>query len=227
MSGLLVSVRDAEEARAALAGGATIIDVKEPSRGSLGAADPGAMRAVAEAIGNAVPLSAALGELCQQPPVDTAALTSYAFAKFGLSNCGQDRAWSQQWQIAQQALPNAVSLVAVAYADWQACAAPNPSEVIKTAANANCPVVLLDTFDKTQGDLLAHINQHQLADFIQQIRQCQMRSAIAGGLTIDTIARLLPLQPDWFAVRGAACGGQRTHRISTQCVRNLAELIQG
>ena len=37
--GLLVSVRSADEAIAALAGGADVIDVKEPNRGALGAAD--------------------------------------------------------------------------------------------------------------------------------------------------------------------------------------------
>ena len=37
--GLLVSVRSAAEALSALAGGADVIDVKEPNRGSLGAAD--------------------------------------------------------------------------------------------------------------------------------------------------------------------------------------------
>ena len=37
--GLLVSVRSAAEALAALAGGADVIDVKEPNQGSLGAAD--------------------------------------------------------------------------------------------------------------------------------------------------------------------------------------------
>ena len=37
--GLLVSVRDAAEAELALAGGADVIDVKEPNRGSLGAAE--------------------------------------------------------------------------------------------------------------------------------------------------------------------------------------------
>jgi uncharacterized protein (UPF0264 family) len=38
MTGLLVSVRDAAEAADALAGGADLIDVKEPNAGSLGAA---------------------------------------------------------------------------------------------------------------------------------------------------------------------------------------------
>ena len=36
---LLVSVRSADEVAAAMAGGADIIDAKEPARGSLGAVD--------------------------------------------------------------------------------------------------------------------------------------------------------------------------------------------
>ncbi len=40
MTRLLVSVRSAAEAEIALSAGADLIDVKEPSRGSLGAADP-------------------------------------------------------------------------------------------------------------------------------------------------------------------------------------------
>ena len=39
MTQLLVSVRSAEEAEAALAGGAHLIDIKEPTRGALGHAD--------------------------------------------------------------------------------------------------------------------------------------------------------------------------------------------
>jgi len=60
---LLVSVRDAAEARAALVGGADLIDVKEPSRGSLGRAEADTIAAVAHAVGGRTPVSAALGEL--------------------------------------------------------------------------------------------------------------------------------------------------------------------
>ena len=67
MTRLLVSVRDASEALAALAGGADIIDVKEPTRGSLGMADGDAVAGVVEAVGERVPVSAALGELCEWP----------------------------------------------------------------------------------------------------------------------------------------------------------------
>ena len=37
---LLVSVRSADEAEAAIAGGADVIDVKEPSHGPLGMSEP-------------------------------------------------------------------------------------------------------------------------------------------------------------------------------------------
>src|SRR5947209_19533370 len=66
-SHLLVSVRDAVEAAAALAGGANLIDIKEPSRGPLGRADLAVTAAVLQAVGGRVPVSAALGELRDCP----------------------------------------------------------------------------------------------------------------------------------------------------------------
>lgn len=61
--GLLVSVRDSAEAAAALDGGATIIDVKEPRHGPLGAAEPEAIAAVARVVGTRRPWTMACGDL--------------------------------------------------------------------------------------------------------------------------------------------------------------------
>src|SRR6478736_6242224 len=60
---LLVSVRSAAEAAAAVTGGADIIDAKEPSRGSLGPVEPTVLRAIAEALPGGTPLSVALGDV--------------------------------------------------------------------------------------------------------------------------------------------------------------------
>ena len=71
---LLVSVRNAEEALMAVRGGADIIDVKEPSNGSLGRASVENLLAIADVLKlqqqhadrvriEAVPLSVALGEV--------------------------------------------------------------------------------------------------------------------------------------------------------------------
>jgi uncharacterized protein (UPF0264 family) len=60
---LLVSVRDVAEAEAALAGGADIIDIKEPRRGALGMADAAMIAEIVACVDRRVPVSAALGEL--------------------------------------------------------------------------------------------------------------------------------------------------------------------
>src|SRR5438128_7219254 len=59
---LLVSVADAPEARAALLGGADVIDAKDPRGGALGAVRPERLRTLCDAVGTGRPLSAALGD---------------------------------------------------------------------------------------------------------------------------------------------------------------------
>src|SRR4051794_5358072 len=87
---LLVSVRSAEEAEAALAGGAGLIDVKEPARGSLGAADPTVIAEVLHAVGGRAPVSAALGELLDAPM--ELPRSELSFVKWGLSGA-QGKDW--------------------------------------------------------------------------------------------------------------------------------------
>src|SRR2546421_8597639 len=82
--GLLVSVRSAVEAVAALHGGAALIDVKEPRRGSLGRAEDATIAAVVACIAGRVPVSAALGELVEPESVPYAG-SGLAFMKWGLA----------------------------------------------------------------------------------------------------------------------------------------------
>jgi hypothetical protein len=99
MPGLLVSVRSADEARSALAGGATVIDIKEPARGPLGRANADIWRDVVEAVGEAVPVSAALGEIADWRglgAVEARTWRKLAYCKLGLAGAGEgwERAWS-------------------------------------------------------------------------------------------------------------------------------------
>src|SRR5216110_1714211 len=70
---LLVSVADAAEARAALGGGADIIDAKEPRHGALGAVAPEVLRTIRDAVGSRRPVSVALGDCGSARAVETAA----------------------------------------------------------------------------------------------------------------------------------------------------------
>ena len=63
--GLLVSVRSAAEAAEALAGGVSIVDVKEPLKGALGRAEPAVISGIAAAVGSRVPWTMACGELAE------------------------------------------------------------------------------------------------------------------------------------------------------------------
>src|SRR5256885_2654421 len=59
---LLVSVKNAAEAAAALAGGADVIDAKDPAAGALGAVAPRVFRDIRALVGDAKPVTAALGD---------------------------------------------------------------------------------------------------------------------------------------------------------------------
>jgi len=79
---LLVSVRNASEAGSALAGGADIIDAKEPLNGPLGAVSSDVLHRIASTVGNAAPVSAALGEISEDDVLDRAVAARQAGVTF-------------------------------------------------------------------------------------------------------------------------------------------------
>ena len=69
MTSLLASVTGPDEAAVALAHGADIIDLKDASRGALGALDRDVLRATVAAVGGRRPASAVTGDLPMEPDV--------------------------------------------------------------------------------------------------------------------------------------------------------------
>ena len=231
MTALLVSVRSAAEAEAALAGGAAVIDIKEPDRGALGAADPRTWRAVLSAVAGRAPVSAALGELfpANRGTASAGALAAQtaglAFAKIGLARAAACRVWQERWREALACLPQSVAAVAVAYADWPAADAPPPEEVIDAGAELGCTLLLVDTFGKTRGDLLSHLPLPALEDVTRRARRRGMQVVLAGSLTKRLVRDVLPLSPALVAVRGAACKFDRRSAIDAALVRELAAIL--
>ncbi len=211
---LLVSVRSAAEAKAAVAGGAAIIDVKEPRLGSLGRADFSVWQDVRSSVPSHVTLSVALGELTdwlRAPPivVPPSAWSGISFQKLGLAGASPD--WSQRWRELRHylgaALHTSPHWVAVVYTDWQAAGAPAPDAVISACASANeCRGVLIDTWDKSRPGAI----NCSFRRWINQAREAGRFVALAGGLDESTISELSDLEPDIVAVRGAACLGRRS-----------------
>lgn len=227
MSGLLVSVRNASEAQAALAGGASIVDIKEPLHGSLGAAAPQTVTEVARALRGKVLLSVALGEILERSedffPGDLPA--GIEFAKFGLAGCASEPQWESKWIRLLRQLPDNVTRVAVAYADWQQAFSPNPREVISLGARQQCRAVLIDTYRKDSGSLLNHLTSDELTEIVHLGRQFGMLVVLAGSVDLPLIKRLSVLEPDYFAVRGAVCHGSRTGPLDPGRVRQLVDFL--
>jgi hypothetical protein len=227
MTKLLVSVRDAVEAEIALRGGADLIDVKEPARGPLGAADAATIRAVVARVAGRAPVSAALGELLSGQRLEQSLAGQVCYAKFGLAGCRRESDWTLRWQAALKSLPRGVVPVAVAYADWTAAGAPQPRDVMALAVALGCGAVLVDTFDKTRGALGCHVGLAELDRWIAALRAAGLVSVVAGGLGEADFDQILPLRPDYLGVRGAACIGDRTGRLDARRVGRLAALAHG
>src|SRR5262245_60324539 len=86
---LLVSARNAADAAAALAGGADIVDAKEPSEGALGAVTIEVLRDMLSTVDAARPVSAALGDAedaeALERYVRARAVEGVAFVKIGFA----------------------------------------------------------------------------------------------------------------------------------------------
>ena len=225
MTGLLVSVRSREEARAALAGGADLIDIKEPSRGSLGAAELNTWREIQETVGSKVPISAALGELLDFAEETVRHLHGMQYAKLGLAGCREACEWRQRWAAARALISCYAIPVAVAYADWQVAKSPTPDDVLQTAVDVGYDLLLLDTYQKSQGTLLDVMSVNELERFVKLARSHTIRVVLGGSLSSESILAVLHLAPDFIAVRGAVCRGTRTGNVDERLVRQLAGLI--
>jgi hypothetical protein len=226
VTGLLVSVRSASEAEAALRGGATLIDVKEPRDGSLGRATVAQWAQVAAAVAQRAPVSVAWGELRDAADdVPSAMPASVAFAKCGLAGCAAWRDWPQRWRNWAERLPPPVAPVAVLYADWQAAGAPPPNQILQHAVAHRCRALLCDTWAKDGRTLLDHLAPAALGALTCAARRCGMLIVLAGALHVGDLRDVLALEPDFVAVRGAVCQGGRTGTVHEHRVAEFAQAL--
>lgn len=241
--GLLVSVRNLTEAKVAAEAGVAIIDLKEPFDGPLAAVAP----AVLDEIGawirslpegdSPFPLpvwSMACGELRdwilnpERSPLEPERRRhpAFSFVKFGLAGCSRIHDWETALdRVWKQGFPDA-GRVAVAYADWAKAGAPRPDAVLAAAVRLQCAVLLVDTFDKSCGNLMQFADAAGLGMLVEQAHAAGMQVALAGSLRLADIPAVCSFGPDLVAVRSAACEGGRTGTVSGARIAVLQTALQ-
>ncbi len=231
---LLISVRDALEAVAAMDGGADIIDIKEPDRGSLGQASAEVMEDIHQALRArkrfSGPISAALGELLDLPTsADRDVLIpALTWMKVGLSGCHRAN-WQPVWRQLQQQVRSRHSdcrLIAVVYADWTTCQAPAVDQIVDEMLASDSPGVLFDTFEKHGKSLFDYLPPKVLRLWIRELRARGRFVALAGSIDRQHLPELMALAPDIIAVRSAVCVGGRTGRVTNEQVAAFRAAMQ-
>jgi (5-formylfuran-3-yl)methyl phosphate synthase len=231
---LLVSVRSAAEVAAALAGGADIIDAKEPARGSLGPVDPSALREISASVPPSIPLSAALGDFEGGADaadaigaLDLPARPAEVFVKLGLVRGAGDGA-ETSLRAAVAAARTArcrPRIVVVAYADQSEIDGTGPGEVARLAARVGAHGVLLDTSSKDGRDLFTFMAPAQVKAWVCAARTVGLMAAVAGSLRTESLGWIREIDPTVVGVRGAACTGGREGTIDAEKVRELRRTL--
>jgi uncharacterized protein (UPF0264 family) len=229
---LLVSVVSAVEARRALAGGADVVDVKDPREGALGAPSPLVLSEVVRVVGGAAPISVALGDLPDLP--HTAALAARGavecgatYVKVGLRGVRSlDRAVAVMGAVLD-AVGGQVAVIAVAYADAGALdpAALDAALLPNVVARTGIAGALVDTFVKDNRGLYAWLSEPALAELVAHTRAAGGTFGIAGQLRLDDLRRV---DADVVGVRSAVCrGGDRAAELDSELVAAAVAELRG
>jgi len=227
-TGLLVSVRSVDEVEAALAGGADLIDVKEPAKGPLAPAEAEVVAAVIAKVKNRVPVSAGLGEWSPNAITDAHwhLELKINYVKWGLAGYSPRPGWGEDLLDTRRELPVGMEMVAVAYADWERAKSVPPGEMVRFAKRFRFKAFLLDTWGKDNKTLFDFASPGEVADLIESLKRVDTIVAIGGSLKPEHVKQLKGAAPDYYAVRTSACaGGKRTGVIDAARVKKWKDAI--
>ena len=224
---VLVSPTSVEEAKEAEAGGADIIDVKNPSEGSLGANFPWIIREISSAVSK--PVSAAIGDFDFRP--GTASLAAYSaslwadYVKVGLLFEKGVAEFSRAFVKAVK--ENGKKAVLAAYADYYRVGSISPMELPEIAAVCDADVVMVDTAVKDGKGLFDHMDFQSVVEFVDSVHDHGMLCALAGSIKLEDLQRVRDAGADIVGVRGAVCENGRGGRLKRELVERFVSAARG
>ncbi len=226
---LLVSPINIKEAEAAMAGGADILDVKNPKEGSLGANFPWVICSIVEVAGGKLPVSATIGDFDYKPGTASLAALGAAFSgadyiKVGLLKIkNQEQAADMLGPIVRsiKEFDDKKRLVAAAYSDHSRVGSISPMDLPEIAAECGADVVMVDTAIKDGKSTFEFMSEAEIGEFVSLGHDFELEVAIAGTIKFEDLELLKRVAPDIIGVRGAVCGGDRSSQIREELVRRM------
>ena len=217
----------------AIAGGADIIDVKNPKEGALGASFPWVISQIKKITPENIEVSCAIGDVPNLPcAVSLAALgaatTGVDYVKVGLFGVKTKEAAVYLMQgvtKAVKACNSSVKVVATGYADAERIGSVNPLYVPDIAHHAEADLAMIDTAVKDGKNLFTFLSAKQLRRFVCSAHAYGLKAALAGSLGKKDLSTVYALGADIMGLRGAACtSDDRVNgRITRENVQALVE----
>lgn len=223
MTGMLASVRSADEASVMLGAGVDILDLKDPGTGALGALHPDTLREIVRMVNGRVTVSATTGDLEYDPDVlrQAARFTGQCgvdIVKIGIFGHLGDPA---PLRALAGLCRDGVRIVLVLFAELY-----GPPLPFKAVADAGIYGIMLDTRDKESGGLTRKLDREILRRFVDDARTAGLVTGLAGALTAADVPELAALGADYLGFRGALCrSGRRADTLDPEAVRHIRNLL--
>lgn len=226
---LLISVKSVDEVEDAVEGGADIIDVKDPSDGSLGLPDLSVVKEVIDAVRSLgdKEISMALGDVDKENKAlkytaFVGGVLNVDYIKVGVAVNDFDTAMKIARNVADTvSIFPKLRIVLVGYADYLHTQSIEPLKVVDVAIKTEAEGVMIDTLRKGKSSTFDVLSLEYLRKFAEKAHGANLFAAIAGSIRIEHIPLCIKLEFDVVGVRGAVCTGGRSEKISRELVKRF------
>ena len=220
----LISVKNSQEITDEIVQDVDIIDLKDPSKGSIGAWQISEIKKARLFLKSRIKISATLGDIfdnCEfKSKLKKFDFLNLNFLKFGLLSNSKNKLF-EKLEIVWSIKPK-TNCVCVVFAD-QFLSLDTVIHELELFKYYGVNTILIDTFKKNQGDLLEICEITFLKKFIIKCKKIGLDVGLAGGIKESQIPKLIRLQPSILGFRSAVCKeNARYYELDSSKIKRLS-----
>lgn len=224
-SNLLISIKDLKEISDEVIELINILDLKDPSKGSIGSWSLREIEKAVKLYKSDIIISATMGDIFDNneflKQLEKFDKLNLNFIKFGLLSHSDELLFEK---IKLISLRNYITdLVCVIFVDRE-----NNlkliSKKISFFKDSGISCILLDTFEKENGDIFDFCQIKSLKNFILNCKERNLKIGMAGGIKENQIPNMLGISPNIIGLRSAVCENKK--RCSSINIQKLKKISQ-